>query len=369
MLVGPDAPLALDPTWRASHVAHTKDFCKPVGGASSPFPHVDGPATVTNLLRAADGCYANLVRTFARRDGAAGASEREAAGEGAAAAAHVARPPSVLPLASSDFFVAHAPFNKMVRKLLARLCLQDELRAARGANDELRAARDKRDNAQPLASSAAGSSEAAARMQQGRGMSFSAEGLDPDAMPESSYSDRALERELLSRSAQAYGDKAADAADVQRQVPGTWDHPALNGSEHMGPLCFVRRRAPEAVWFEKCQACGAYGLNGGKHLEPSGLTSARHVEPFGLNGGEHLEPSGLIGARHVEPFGLNGGEHLEPCSLKSARHVEPFGFNGGEHLRPFGLKSARHVEPFGLNGGEHLRPSGLKSARHVEHMV
>eukprot|EP00798_Chlamydomonas_sp_ICE-L_P026855 gene26855-4458_t len=91
LLVGPNAPLALIPGWRATYAAHAQEFCKPVG--REPSPVFDGPATVHRFLNTAEG----------------------------------SRSQCIVPLA--DHIISHAPFHKLVQKLCARLCYQDVIRA------------------------------------------------------------------------------------------------------------------------------------------------------------------------------------------------------------------------------------------------
>ncbi|KAG1675862.1 hypothetical protein FOA52_001519 [Chlamydomonas sp. UWO 241] len=260
MLVGPDAPLALDPAWRSVYSNHTHDFSKPVGGASSPHPSVDGPATLTNILRAGDACYARLARSLQQRrclvGGAAGAD-----GSAGAAGAGAGPPPS--PLQLCDHFVSHAPFNKMVRKLVARLHLTDALRARRwhagaaAAATGAKRARRWYAGAAPAAGDAAAAAAAAGLGAGGAAAAAAAAGaphtgralqalsagaptaagppldalarlldpdaeLDLDALPGTLHTDRALQAQLLSLSAGVYGEKAADAADVQRQIGNTY---------------------------------------------------------------------------------------------------------------------------------------------------
>eukprot|EP00198_Chlamydomonas_reinhardtii_P006535 XP_001695871.1 3-hydroxy-3-methylglutaryl coenzyme A synthase [Chlamydomonas reinhardtii] len=49
MLVGPDAPLVLDPLWYGTHGQHAYDFYKPLG--SLPYPTVDGALTLSQVRR------------------------------------------------------------------------------------------------------------------------------------------------------------------------------------------------------------------------------------------------------------------------------------------------------------------------------
>ncbi|EFJ49546.1 hypothetical protein VOLCADRAFT_59473 [Volvox carteri f. nagariensis] len=106
ILVGPDAPLVLDPLWYGSHAEHSWDFYKPLG--TLPYPAVDGPRTLVQYLRAMGMCGMRLLDRVQR------------AGE-------------LAPEEGVHHFVAHAPFSKLARKGLARLALMDAIcRAAAG---------------------------------------------------------------------------------------------------------------------------------------------------------------------------------------------------------------------------------------------
>ncbi|KAG2501631.1 hypothetical protein HYH03_000136 [Edaphochlamys debaryana] len=105
LLVGPDAPLVLDPLWYGTHGEHAYDFWKPLGRL--PYPAVDGPLTLDQFLGAEGRCALRL------------AARLEAAGE-------LRRGEALLPRCAA--FLSHAPFNKLLRKGLARVALMDELR-------------------------------------------------------------------------------------------------------------------------------------------------------------------------------------------------------------------------------------------------
>ena len=125
-------------------------------GDGSPYPVVDGPATVRQFLGAVDRCYAGLrARLLRSKPGVWGSVPGRGSrvqrlhqpagylGEKAEAAAEAASEPTcppadpvtsesawtpsssaVSPLSRCDYFVSHAPFNKIVRKALSRLHYQ-----------------------------------------------------------------------------------------------------------------------------------------------------------------------------------------------------------------------------------------------------
>ncbi|GLC47980.1 hypothetical protein PLESTB_000046100 [Pleodorina starrii] len=107
-LVGPDAPLVLDPLWYGSHSEHAWDFYKPLGAL--PYPSVDGPQTLVQYLGAAGWCALRLAERL------------QAAGE-------LALGEGLLPRVRH--YVGHSPFSKLARKGLARVALMDVMRVAR----------------------------------------------------------------------------------------------------------------------------------------------------------------------------------------------------------------------------------------------
>lgn len=64
MLIGPDAPMALDCTTKATHATNVWDFYKP--NVSSEYPTVDGKLSNSCYLHALDECYQLFARRVAR---------------------------------------------------------------------------------------------------------------------------------------------------------------------------------------------------------------------------------------------------------------------------------------------------------------
>lgn len=183
LLIGPNAPLALEPRCRATYSNHVHDFCKPAA-SGSPYPLLDGPATMHWFLHAAGECHAGLARNLAaaaaQRGGAGGSAAAAAtataataagechadlgcqevapsvgaAGAGSAAQRGTAGSSGITAegrsgvasigqqsassaadcggvMGAADFFVSHAPFHSLVKKTFARLCWLDECAAAK----------------------------------------------------------------------------------------------------------------------------------------------------------------------------------------------------------------------------------------------
>lgn len=99
MLIGPDAPLTLEPFVRATHMEDVWDFYKPT--MISEYPRVDGHLSNVCYLRALDTCYQRYADKFERKYG------------------------SSFSLDQADYTVFHAPYNKLVQKSFGRFVLQE----------------------------------------------------------------------------------------------------------------------------------------------------------------------------------------------------------------------------------------------------
>jgi len=95
MLIGPNAPLVLEPGLRASHMEHVYDFYKPDFG--SEYPTVDGKLSNACYLRAVDSCYTRLCGKAEKRE------------------------PGRFSLDKVDYLVFHTPYVKLVQKSVGRL--------------------------------------------------------------------------------------------------------------------------------------------------------------------------------------------------------------------------------------------------------
>lgn len=107
MLIGPDAPIAIEPGLRGTYMQHAYDFYKP--DMTSEYPYVDGHYSVNCYTKALDAAY----RDYCRR-------EAKLATNGSAnGAAHK------LSLDRFDYMAFHAPTCKLVQKSYARLLYHD----------------------------------------------------------------------------------------------------------------------------------------------------------------------------------------------------------------------------------------------------
>ncbi|XP_062074180.1 hydroxymethylglutaryl-CoA synthase [Humulus lupulus] len=102
LLIGPDAPIAFESKYRASHMSHVYDFYKP--DLASEYPVVDGKLSQTCYLVALDSCYKQLCKKYEKLEG------------------------KPFTISDAEYFVFHSPYNKLVQKSFARLVYNDAVR-------------------------------------------------------------------------------------------------------------------------------------------------------------------------------------------------------------------------------------------------
>ncbi|KAH8146484.1 uncharacterized protein LAJ45_09430 [Morchella importuna] len=117
MLIGPDAPLVLEPGKRGSYMAHAYDFYKP--DFTSEYPVVDGHFSIRCYTEAVDACYkaynnreATIAAAAAKHQGVANGNGHTTVSEG---------------IERFDYMLFHAPTCKLVSKSYARLLYNDFL--------------------------------------------------------------------------------------------------------------------------------------------------------------------------------------------------------------------------------------------------
>ncbi|KAL2755879.1 hypothetical protein ACRALDRAFT_1057190 [Sodiomyces alcalophilus JCM 7366] len=108
MLVGPNAPIAVEPGLRGTYMQHAYDFYKP--DLTSEYPYVDGHFSLTCYTRALDASYRDYCQREAKLTNG-----------------HSATDPSKTPLDRFDYLAFHAPTCKLVQKSYARLLYHDYL--------------------------------------------------------------------------------------------------------------------------------------------------------------------------------------------------------------------------------------------------
>ncbi|KAJ4349803.1 3-hydroxy-3-methylglutaryl coenzyme A synthase [Didymosphaeria variabile] len=115
MLIGPDAPVVMEPGLRGSYITHAYDFYKP--DLTSEYPVVDGHFSIRCYTEAVDACYkaynAREQTLKSQANGSNGVNGHSQEQE--------------TPLDRFDYMCFHAPTCKLVSKSYARLLYNDFL--------------------------------------------------------------------------------------------------------------------------------------------------------------------------------------------------------------------------------------------------
>ncbi|KAG0148083.1 hypothetical protein CROQUDRAFT_670073 [Cronartium quercuum f. sp. fusiforme G11] len=111
MLIGPNAPLVLEPT-HGTHMVNSWDFYKPE--LASEFPEVDGPLTLVAYLSALDNVYDRFREKSAKKLGRLPSVDGQ-------------DPMAQVQLDHFDYMAFHGPYGKLVQKATARLLYLDFL--------------------------------------------------------------------------------------------------------------------------------------------------------------------------------------------------------------------------------------------------
>ena len=120
LLVGPDAPIVLEPGLRGSYMEHAYDFYKP--DLTSEYPYVDGHYSLNCYTKALDSAY----RAYNKRE-AAQQAKNGANGHTNGSSAPADGGLVKTPLDRFDYLSFHAPTCKLVAKSYARLLYHDFL--------------------------------------------------------------------------------------------------------------------------------------------------------------------------------------------------------------------------------------------------
>ncbi|KAL9096675.1 MAG: hypothetical protein Q9165_001163 [Trypethelium subeluteriae] len=115
MLIGPDAPIVVEPGLRGSYIVHAYDFYKP--DLTSEYPIVDGHFSIKCYTEAVDACYKAYNDREAKLHGQANGTNGHATTESLET-----------PLDRFDSVIFHAPTCKLVAKSYARLLYNDFLK-------------------------------------------------------------------------------------------------------------------------------------------------------------------------------------------------------------------------------------------------
>jgi hydroxymethylglutaryl-CoA synthase len=120
MLIGPNAPIVVEPGLRGTYMQHAYDFYKP--DLTSEYPIVDGHFSIRCYTEAVDACYkAYNKREATLKSLANGHVNGHANGNG------VEETSTKTPLDRFDYMTFHAPTCKLVAKSYARLLYNDYL--------------------------------------------------------------------------------------------------------------------------------------------------------------------------------------------------------------------------------------------------
>jgi hydroxymethylglutaryl-CoA synthase len=105
ILVGRDAPLVFNPKERATHAANVWDFFKP--DHTVEYPTVDGKLSQVCYYQALEDVYKRFCEKLSQNNSG-----------------------DIFDVESHDYFVFHAPYNKLVQKSFGRLYFMDARRKA-----------------------------------------------------------------------------------------------------------------------------------------------------------------------------------------------------------------------------------------------
>lgn len=204
MLVGHDAPIVMS-TERATHASNVWDFFKP--DHTVEYPTVDGALSQVCYYRALEDVYERFADKMEKSGG--GGTGNAAYSSSRSSAAFDADTP--------DYFVFHAPYNKLVQKSFARLFLIDARRqyqrkkAKTGTVDEEEKKEVSCHDVDRDGEKEAGGSVSSHPLQ---------EWLEKPI--EDTYSDRALEGALKKLSAESFKRRASDANAASKVVGNTY---------------------------------------------------------------------------------------------------------------------------------------------------
>jgi len=120
MLIGPNAPIVVEPGLRGTYMQHAYDFYKP--DLTSEYPVVDGHFSIKCYTEAVDACYKAYNKREVTLKSLANGHSNGTNGHAEEAAAT-----TKTPLDRFDYMSFHAPTCKLVAKSYARLLYNDYL--------------------------------------------------------------------------------------------------------------------------------------------------------------------------------------------------------------------------------------------------
>lgn len=198
VLIGRNAPLAMvDPRERATHASNVYDFFKPDHNVE--YPVVDGALSQVCYYRALEDCYGKFCDRVDRLNGAGKVDGNSAAKDDEHFHAEAA-----------DYFVFHAPYNKLVQKSYGRMHFLD---ARRKHARELK----RKDSEEKKDDSDVEDKSSTSRTNDSV---FEEEHLTKPI--EETYSDKALEGSLKNVSKASYKQRLTDANSASKIVGNTY---------------------------------------------------------------------------------------------------------------------------------------------------
>ena len=216
VLIGKDAPLVYDPKYRTTHASNTWDFYKP--DHTVEYPTVDGALSQQCYYEALEDCYTRFCNKM----------ELSALSS-----------TNVFNATTPDYFVFHAPYNKLVQKSYGRLFLVDarrqHARTASTSSDEVLAATDvkklEHDSSMAASATVTSTNDKSALL-------LKEEWLTMDM--KDTYSDRELENVLKKLSAASFQEKLFDANYTSQQIGNTY-----TASVFFGIASLIHRQCEE----------------------------------------------------------------------------------------------------------------------------
>ena len=195
VVVGRDAPIAFsDPRLKATHSSNVWDFYKP--DHTVEYPTVNGALSQVCYYRALEGCYSRFLDKIEKTVEGKTSSKNNYAD-------------SCFTAESPDYFVFHAPYNKLVQKSYARLWLMDARRkyekeaSKREESKSINQDEEKKDDSSKCESQN--------------------ELLDWLTKPiEETYSDRSLDGVLKKLSSESYQERLSDANYASKKIGNTY---------------------------------------------------------------------------------------------------------------------------------------------------
>ena len=208
VLIGRDAPIVYNPKYRTTHASNTWDFYKP--DHTVEYPTVDGALSQLCYYEALEDCYTRFCQKME------------------SASTHPKN--TVFDATIPDYFVFHAPYNKLVQKSYGRLFLVDARRqhAASQTTDEMVSASTDEKKVEPDSGSTMVSTTNGATSTTTDGSTASTtaaalwkeEWLTMDM--KDTYNDRDLETALKKVSASHFQQKLYDANYTSQQIGNTY---------------------------------------------------------------------------------------------------------------------------------------------------